>query len=143
MAKRRGANLSLGELQRLAAQRQDELEKRRNALEKELQAVEAELQGSVTPAKAKPGRGRAKKVKKKRVVRRRLGQATLRDVLLEVLRENPSGMDLKELAKGVRATGYKTKSKNFENTVYQCVYATNAIIRDKKTKMYRVKGGKA
>ena len=142
MAKSRRPTLSLGQLQKMAAQRQSELEKRRDALARELQAVEAELGGSQPAPAKKPGRGRAKQVKKKQAVRSRLAQPTLRDVLLQGLAKNPSGMNLKELAKGVRATGYKTKSKDFENTVYQCIFRTDRIIRDKRSKKYRLKGKK-
>ena len=144
MAKRRVPRLSLGRLQELAAKRKADLEKRQDILENELRAIEAELLGAAPSAGTKKTkRGRAGKVKRKRVVRQRGGQPSLRDVLIGVLQKKTSGMDLKELAASARSTGYKTKSKNFDNTVYQCVYASNEIIRDKRSKKYRLKGRSA
>jgi hypothetical protein len=139
MAKRRAMRLSLGQLQRLAAQRKADLEQRRAILEKELQSIESELEGTDSAPRApKKGRGRATRVRRMRVG----GQPPLRDVLVGVLQKSPSGMDLKTLAKAVRDAGYKTRSKNFENTVYQCVYTSAEFIRDKRSKKYRLKGRK-
>lgn len=141
MAKRRVPRLSLGRLQELAAKRKADLEKRQDILKNELHAIEAELLGAATSTgTTKAKRGRAGKIKRKRVVRQRGGRPSLRDVLIGVLQKNTSGMDLKDLAASARSTGYKTKSKNFDNTVYQCVYASHEIIRDKRSKKYRLKG---
>lgn len=140
MAKKRTPRLSLGELQRLAEKRRADLEGRRATIEKELQSIESELQEAASPAPAKSGRGRATRVKRKRVVRQVGGQPPLREVLIDVLRTNPSGLDLKELATGARNAGYISKSKDFGRTVYQCVYGSNEITRDKRSKKYRLKG---
>src|SRR5262249_45666488 len=64
---------------------------------------------------------------------------TLKEVVTELLTENAKGLGLDELSKKVLATGYKTTSTNFKNTLYQCLYNHERIVLDKKNGLYQLK----
>lgn len=117
-----------------------ELKKRRTALERELGSVVAEievLEGAGT------GRGRGRKASAggvKTVRRRRSKNAkSLKTVVTEVLGANKKGLSLQEVHDSVLGSGYKTKSKNFKNVLYQCLYHTDDFMRDEKAGVYKLK----
>lgn len=138
----RKRELSLLELYDLASQRRAELEDRRAELQGELGEIESELEmvnstglrGRRSPTAKGRRRGR------KQVGRRVSGQRPLREVLVDVLKKHPKGMDLKELTRAVLKAGYKTQSRMFDTTVYQCLYTSKEFIRDKRSRKYRLKG---
>ena len=73
-----------------------------------------------------------------RAQRRAQNQRPLREVVTDLLRENKKGLGLDELSKRVLATGYKTTSTNFKNTLYQTLYHNDRFKLDKEAGLYRL-----
>jgi hypothetical protein len=128
--------LSVAELERMLNSRKTELEtliKKRDKLKKDLATVEKRirtLQG--VPATTSPsGRGKAPSRPK--------NVKPLHQFVTDILAKHKKGLPLAELAKQVLDAGYKTNSKNFKNTLYQCLYNSKAITHDAKTGKYQLK----
>lgn len=135
MAKRKATDLSVAELEKLLATKKDRLAslaEKRTALQTSLNAVEQELSSLRGPTSSSPRR-------KKRRGKRPRNSQSLATVVNEILKKNPGGQTLADLVSKVSASGYKTKAKNFTNVVYQCVYNSTTIGRDKKSGLYRLK----
>ena len=135
MARRKGPDLSVAELESLLAQQKSRvtnLGKKRAELQAELKTVEKQLQslqGSTPRTGKKTGR-RGKRPK---------NAASLASVVTEILEKSPKGLSLDDLTTQVVKSGYRTKAKSFSNVVYQCVYNSEAIRRDKKHGTYRLR----
>jgi hypothetical protein len=78
------------------------------------------------PERAPPGKG----------VSRAKNERSLKEVVTELLGKNKQGLTLHDLAEKVLATGYKTTSTNFKNTLYQTLYHHDGIRLDKETGLY-------
>lgn len=126
-------NLTVAQLERLLDRQRAKLERllrRRATLQRQLAQVERSI--------AAIGGALEESPRKKR--KRPRNDRTLLQVVTEVLTGNKKGLTLKDLARQVLETGYKTGSANFENTVYQIVYNnSDKIQHDAKTKTYRLK----
>ena len=110
----------------------DGLVKRQDRLQRQLATVDQRI--SAVGGKASNGATR-------RGVRRRpKNDQPLIAVVIDVLGKHPKGLTLKELAATVLATGYKTFSDKFENTLYQCLYNnTKRLAHDADSHTYRLK----
>jgi len=132
MAKRKSSNLSVAQLEKLLAKAKNKvlvtaLNRKKASLQAELSSVDKELQ-SLKEGKA-PRRRRGKRPK---------NTQSLATVVTEILGNTAKGLSLDDLVAKVRDSGYKTKAKSFSNVVYQCVYNTKGIYRDKKNRTYRM-----
>ena len=107
----------------------DRLKKRRDRLLKELSQLEkqiAEVGGNLQGRRRKSRRPRNSK--------------TLLTAVTETLAKRKKGLTLKDLAKTVLDAGYKTSSRNFENTLYQTLYHNSATItHDHETRTYSLR----
>ena len=138
MARRKGPSLSVAELEALLARQKNRvtsLGKKRAKLQAELNSVDDQLQSLQGPAAPAP---RARKKTSRRGKRPKNVQS-LAAVVSGILGKIPKGLSLDDLVAQVIASGYKTKAKSFSNVVYQCVYNSKAIQRDKKSGTYRLK----
>ena len=138
MARRKSPSLSVAELEALLARQKNRvtsLGKKRAKLQAELNSVEDQLQSLQGPAAPAP---RARKKTSRRGKRPQHVQS-LAAVVSGILGKIPKGLSLDDLVAQVIASGYKTKAKSFSNVVYQCVYNSKAIQRDKKSGTYRLK----
>ena len=140
MARRKGSDLSVAQLERLLSDKKGELatlgQKKAN-LQSQLASVDKaldSLKGATAPAAApaparrKPRRGKQPK-----------NAQSLGAVVTGILGKTPKGLSLKDLVAAVLSSGYKTKAKNFSNVVYQCVYNSKTIYRDEKSGTHRLK----
>lgn len=131
-------DLTVAQLERLLDQKKtllNGLQKRREKLQAELNGVEKRI-STVGGAKGeKTGRKSSRRGHK-----RPRNDKTLLEVITEVLGQNKKGLLLGDLSDKVLATGYKTGSVKFSNTVYQCLYNNSKqIVCDPSTRLYRLK----
>ncbi len=143
MARRKGSDLSVAQLERLLSDKKGELatlgQKKAN-LQAQLASVDKaldSLKGANAPAAA-PAPARRKKKRRRRGKLPRNAQS-LGAVVAGILGKTPKGLSLKDLVAAVLGSGYKTKAKNFSNVVYQCVYNDKTIYRDDKSGTHRLK----
>ena len=153
MARRKGSDLSVAQLERLLTDKKGELAtlgQKKSNLQAQLASVDKQLdslQGANAPAApAAPAAAAAAAAparrKKKRGRRGKLPRnaQSLGAVVTGILGKTPKGLNLKDLVAAVLDSGYKTKAKNFTNVVYQCVYnAKKTIYRDDKSGTHRLK----
>lgn len=130
-------DLTLVDLEKLLHGKKTELEqllKKREQLEKQLSEV-------VEKIRTVEGRKNGGDISTlgRRMSFRLQNEKTLKQVVTELLTENPKGLGLDDLSKKVLATGYKTTSTNFKNTLYQCLYNHERIVLDKKNGLYQLK----
>ena len=121
--------LSLADLEKLMAERQAQVETllhKREQLVGEIEMLDLEIKDFLTGGS---GGRRGKRPK---------NAAPLRTVMLEVLSANKKGLSLHDLTQQISETGYKSKSRNFKNVVYQCLYNTKNVVHDDATGLYRV-----
>lgn len=147
MARRKGSDLSVAQLERLLTDKKGELAtlgQQKTNLQAQLASVDKQLdslQGANAPAAAPaaaPAPARRKKKRGRRGKRPKNTQ-TLPEVVAGILGKTPKGLNLKDLVAAVLGSGYKTKAKNFSNVVYQCVYNAKTIYRDDKSGTHRLK----
>ncbi len=122
-------SLSLADLEKLMAERQEQVEsllKKREQLAGELESLDAEINGFLTSGS---GGRRGKRAK---------NDAPLRTVMLGILAKNKKGLSLQDLAQQISDTGYKSNARNFKNVVYQCLYNTKNVVHDDATGLYRL-----
>ena len=126
--------LSVAELERLLTGRKSKLEsliKKRGRLQKELVRVDKQisvLEGRKTVARSVNRRGKRPKNAKPLHVHAK-----------EILAKNKKGLPLGSLKRKIIDAGYKSRSKNFGNVLYQSLYKSAEIVHDEKTKAYRLK----
>jgi len=128
--------LSVAQLERMLNKKRERLDvllRRRDELQKQLTQVETQIAalGGASPS-VKGRRGRSRK--------RPRNAKTLLQAMVEILSQHKRGLPLRELAAQIVASGYKTSSRDFENTVYQIIYNhQDKVAHDPKTKTYRLK----
>jgi hypothetical protein len=128
--------LSLDQLERALARKKARLAalfRRRLRLQSQLQRVTRQVQDI-----AGRGRGEGTVIRKRR--RRRRNSPSLREVVLMLLTKDKKGLAICDLEEQVRATGYKSRSTNFRNVLYQCLYQTKQIKHDKRSGKYVRRG---
>jgi len=138
MARRKSPSLSVAELEALLARqkgRVTSLGKKRANLQAQLNSVDKQLQSLQGPTAPPPSAPK----KTGRRGKRHKNVQSLAAVVTEILGKSPKGLSLDDLVGQVIASGYKTKARSFSNVVYQCVYNSKAIQRDKKNGTYRLK----
>jgi hypothetical protein len=130
--------MTVVQLERLLERKQSKLDglvKRRDRLQKQLASVDGKI-GTIGGVQ-RNGTGPRK------VRRRPKNDQPLIAVVIDVLAKHPKGLTLKELAAKVLATGYKTFSDKFENTLYQCLYHNmKRLVHDAEAHTYRVRGAR-
>jgi len=150
---RKPSDYSLAQLQELMetkASELNELKSRRAALQKELDNLDELIQEtegvgarSVTGGRKTAGMVKSpatkKKVTRKKKVARAQNKRSAKSYAEEILRNEPEGLTLDELADRVLEQGYKTNSANFSNTLYQSLYNDR---KKGKTFKYSDKTGK-
>lgn len=127
-------DVSVAQLQRLLDAKQQKLDAllaRRARLVRSLEAVDrkiALLKGTVRGRKPGMGRGRAE-----------ANRHSLIHYVLEILRRNRKGLNLKDLGEQVLAAGYKTESAKFNLTLYQTIYNhRDKVAHDSASGHYRL-----
>ena len=136
--KKATANLSVADLERLLAGQKSKLTKlnhRRSQLQGQLAKVDQQItgvEGAAATAAPKP--------RPRRRGRRPKNTKPLGAVLADVLGASKGGLSLSDMVRKVLDGGFKTKSKNFSNVVYQTANRIDSIVYDKKAKAYRLKG---
>ena len=111
--------------------RLDSLVGRREKLQRQLDRVER----MITEI---GGRGAAEGDKRSKR-RRPKNKQSLRSIVLDLLGRNKKGLSISELHERVEGAGYKTRSRNFRNVLYQCLYNTDGISHEKETGKYVLK----
>lgn len=141
------SNMSLAELEAMLRdqkKRLDELKKKQSSLQKDLDGVTQEIAVLEGKGKGSGRRGRpagSGSTGKKKTVRRRRAKNSkpLKDYVREALKNSKKGLSLQEVMDAVKKAGYKSKSKNFKNVLYQCLYHTEEFVLDSKKGTYTVK----
>lgn len=124
------SSLSLADLERLIHERRTQIEsklKQREQLASEIVELDEQMHRFLTTGQFT-----------KRSGPRLKNESPLRTVLLDVLTRNKKGLSLRDIAEKVKDSGYKTRSRNFENVVYQCLYNTDGIVHDDATGLYKM-----
>jgi hypothetical protein len=133
--------------------RRNELEGELDQLDRQIEAVEG-AGGSVTARRvgrppgrpttrktasggAATGAGTTRPKKKGRRGKRPRNTASAKAIAMDILGSEKGGLTLDELSERVLATGYKSKSANFKQTLYQALYNARThgegITRDEST----------
>jgi hypothetical protein len=142
MAKRK-KSYSVSELETLLQKRMSHLEnliERRKMLQSQIAGLDHEIK-SVAGASGNPG-AKSKlvaKPKRKATRKRAKNKVSLGDVIKEVLSASKSGLSAADIEKAVFATGYKTNSNKFRPMIYQALGKDESIVRNDKTKCYKLK----
>ena len=123
---------TVAQLERVLQKRKLVLERKiqeRNRLRKALWQLEREIVAVGGP----DGIGR-------KIRRRPKNSKTLLVAVTDALARHKKGLSLRDLANEVLASGYKTSSTNFHNTLYQSLYHnSDKLLHDAKTHTYRLK----
>lgn len=127
-------DLTVTELERLLDARKSEfvnLSRRKSKLERDL----AKVQKRMSLLEGRRGGGRLGR----KLGKRPRNEKSLYETVGELLAKTKKGYSLAELADKVLSTGYKSKSIDFKNVVYQCLYNAKEIMHDPETGTYRLK----
>jgi hypothetical protein len=127
-------DLTVGELERLLDARKSEfvsLSRRKSKLERDLIKVQKRM-ALLEGRRGGPRLGR-------KFGKRPRNEKSLHETVVELLSKTKKGYPLAELADKILGTGYKSKSSDFKNVVYQCLYNAKEIIHDPETGTYRLK----
>ena len=136
------SNMSLAELESMLKEqkvRLDSLKKKQNTLQKDLDSVNQEI--ATLEGKGRRGRppgstsGSTKKVRR----RRAKNAKPLKAHVIEALNGIKKGLTLQQVSDKVQASGYKSKSKNFKNVLYQCLYHNKEFVHDADAGTYKLK----
>jgi len=65
---------------------------------------------------------------------------SLKHHVVDLLSRNKKGLTIAELDERIQASGYKSKSRNFRNVLYQCLYNSPDVGHDKQSGKYVFKG---
>jgi hypothetical protein len=128
-------NLTVAQLEKILQKRRaklDALIAKRTRLLKQLAQLEAQIVaiGGVVAEQARTRTAR----------RRPKNTKTLIVAVRDVLSQHKKGLTLRDLAEKLLASGYKTSSTNFQNTLYQCLYHnSDKLAHDPKNHTYRLK----
>jgi len=124
---------TVAQLERILLRKKTALEKllrQRTQLQKKLAQVERRIVeiGGAEGGKPRPPRRRPK------------NPQTLLVAVTQMLAQHKKGLTLRDLANKLLASGYKTSSTNFQNTLYQCLYHnSDKLAHDAKNHTYRIK----
>lgn len=138
MATRKSADLSIAQLETLLAEKKGRvtaLAHKRSSLQAELNSIDKELNS--LQEKASPAARRKQNNRDNR--KRQKNSEPLAAVVNRILEKKSGGLSLDDLTAQVISSGYKSNAKNFTNVVYQCVYNSTVVIRDKQTGTFRLK----
>lgn len=105
---------------------------RREKLQRQLDKVQRQIDGIA----GRSGDGGMRRRKR----RRPRNTKSLRTIVMDLLGKSKKGLSISELHERVEQTGYRTRSKNFRNVLYQCLYNTEGISHEKETGKYILKG---
>ncbi len=136
---RKPVEYSMAELKQLMdskASELSELKSRRADLKRELDEVDRQIQLTEGRPRKKSGvakktarggvsaggRGRKKKVSRKGRRTRPRNERSAKSYAEEILRSEPKGLPLKELADRILESGYKSNAASFKTTLYQTLY---------------------
>jgi len=126
-------DLTVAQLERILLRKKTTLEnllRQRTQLQKKLAQVERRI--------VEIGGGEGTKPRTPR--RRPKNSKTLLVAVTEMLSQHKKGLTLRDLASRLLASGYKTSSTNFQNTLYQCLYHnSDKLAHDAKNHTYRIK----
>ena len=138
MAKKRTVSIAaLEKALNASRQRVEKLREMRQALLDKIAKVDAEiaaLAGEPIDATAEgaaeeaPGKPKAKGGKRPK------NKMTMKEAIVHVLTESGEAMGVKEIAQGVLAAGYKTKSKDLPAQIWSTIYTDKTIGRPARGK---------
>ncbi len=123
--------MSVSELEKALAVKRDklgELMGERDQVLKELDRIDGKIRdmgGKVSAKRAQGRRGPKAKNDK-----------PLWGYVEEILGRSKRGFTIEELEQKVLDSGYKTKSNNFRNVIYQCLYHAEQVTHDSSTGRY-------
>jgi hypothetical protein len=103
---------------------------RREKLQRQLDKVQRNIDGLA---------GRSAEGGMRRRKRRPRNAKSLRTIVMDLLGKSKKGLSISELRERVEQTGYRSRSKNFNNVLYQCLYNTDGIAHEKETGKYILK----
>ena len=138
MAKK--TTMSIAALERAlnaSKQRVDKLRETRQALLDKIAKVDAEIAAlagepvdttAEGAAEEAPGKPKAKGGKRPK------NKMTMKEAIVHVLTESGEAMGVKEIAQGVLAAGYKTKSKDLPAQIWSTIYTDKTIERPARGK---------
>lgn len=106
---------------------------RRDKLQRQLDKVQRQIGGLAGRSEEGGGTQRRKR-------RRPRNAKSLRTIVMDLLGKSKKGLSISELRERVEQTGYRSRSKNFNNVLYQCLYNTDGIAHEKETGKYILKG---
>jgi len=126
--------MSVAELEKALSAKRDKLEvlaSEREELLKELGRVDGKIRdlGGKVSGRVSTGR-RGPRAK---------NEKPLWGHVEDILGRTKRGFTVDELEQKIRASGYKTKSKNFKNVIYQCLYHSEDVSHDSATGRYVLK----
>lgn len=158
---RKPDDLTLAQLQQLMDERSSELSElksQRSELQKQIKELDRQIRQTEGVGAKTRGPGRKKSYgaattksptrKKKKVARkgkrtRPKNEKSAKGYAEEILRGEPKGLKLNDLADRILAAGYKSNSSNFTNTLYQSLYKDrqegNTFSFNDKTGLWTVK----
>ena len=123
--------MSVSELEKVLAfkrEKLDDLMSERDQVLKELDRIDGKIRdlgGKVSARKSQGRRGPKAKNEK-----------PLWGYVEDLLGRSKRGMTIEELEKKILASGYNTKSNNFRNVIYQCLYHAEQVTHDSSTGRY-------
>lgn len=125
-------DMSVAELQRILEMKTGQLgglRTKREKLQAELEKIDEQIQQLSGGAE-----GSGATVRRRR--RRIKNEKPLYEYVVGVLQKNKKGLTLSDLSAKVIESGYRTKSRNFNNVLYQCVFKSENIAHDRSTGTY-------
>ncbi len=126
--------MSVGELEKALAVKRDKLDElmsERDQVLKDLDRIDGKIRdvgGKVSAKRAQGRRGPKAKNEK-----------PLWGYVEDILGRTKKGLTIEELEQKVLASGYMTKSNNFRNVIYQCLYHAEEVTHDSSTGRYVIK----
>jgi hypothetical protein len=132
---RKPEEYSLAQLQQLVQSKASEvsdLKAQRAEKQRELDEIDRQIASAEGTAKKRGRPGRppgtaAPTVKRKKAAKkvrrpRPKNKKSQKDYAIDILKANPQGLPLDQLADAILESGYKSNSKSFKNTLYQMLY---------------------
>lgn len=146
-------NLSVAELEAALKQKRDylaDLVERKHSLEKELASLNGEiaaLGGKPVARRGRPPKNAVASAASPTKGKRRgaprgprpKNKLTMKQAVTKALTGAKGGLTVKETAAAVKKAGQKSKSGNFENVVYQCLFNNKSLFAKNSDGKYELK----
>lgn len=129
----KSADLSLSDLEKMYNQKKEELLESLKKERDELNAKLDSIEDKISDITGERSYGRTSR----RMTGKRLkNKKTLHQTISEILKGNKDGMSVREIVEAVESSDYKSNSKDMRNTIYQCIYHSDDMKVNSKTKRW-------